>query len=337
MKAKLIALAVLAACGAASAQSNVSVYGRLDLSVGSEQNQLTNASKSVVSSGLLTTSRLGFRGTEDLGGGLKAIFQIETTLDPDAPGTNSQTGVARATTLGDRTAIVGLTGGFGTVKLGRTDTIFDDIRDLGVSSSLWDSEFTPTKNVYGTGISDYSSRADNQIRYESPSFSGFTFGVSLGLDEQSTPVKRDIVAYNLRYKAGALDVGLGYQEQKNETAASNREYTALSGAYNFGVARLSAGYQHAKTGNNNKDNEYSIGVNVPMDKFNFSLGYANSKAENAAGATTAKGSGFALGVTYSLSKRTSVYAGWRDTSRKNAAGVKTADERLYAAGIRHDF
>ncbi|NIC39453.1 porin, partial [Aquabacterium sp. A08] len=81
-----------------------------------------------VSSGLLTTSRLGFRGTEDLGGGLKAIFQIETTLDPDAPGTNSQTGAARATTLGDRTAIVGLSGGFGTVKLGRTDTSFDDIR-----------------------------------------------------------------------------------------------------------------------------------------------------------------------------------------------------------------
>jgi len=328
MKAKLIALAVLAACGAASAQSNVSVYGRLDLSVGSEKDNIGNTSKSVVSSGLLTTSRLGFRGTEDLGGGLKAIFQIETAISADAPST---------TTLGDRTAIVGLTGGFGTVKLGRTDTTFDDIRDLAVSSSLWDSEFTPTKNVYGTGVSDYSSRASNQIRYESPSFSGFTFGVSMGLDEEPSPVKRDVIAYNLRYKAGALDVGLGYQEQKNETAASNREYTALSGAYNFGVARLSAGYQHAKTGNNNKDNEYSIGVNVPMDKFNFSLGYANSKAENAAGATTAKGSGFALGVTYSLSKRTSVYAGWRDTSRKNAAGVKTVDERLYAAGIRHDF
>ncbi|NIC40012.1 porin, partial [Aquabacterium sp. A08] len=72
-----------------------------------------------VSSGLLTTSRLGFRGTEDLGGGLKAIFQIETTLKADAP---------EATTLGDRTAIVGLSGGFGTVKLGRTDTSFDDIR-----------------------------------------------------------------------------------------------------------------------------------------------------------------------------------------------------------------
>ncbi|NIC42349.1 porin, partial [Aquabacterium sp. A08] len=79
MKAHLIALAAVAACGAAAAQSNVSVYGRLDLSVGSEKDNIANTSKSAVSSGLLTTSRLGFRGTEDLGGGLKAIFQIETT------------------------------------------------------------------------------------------------------------------------------------------------------------------------------------------------------------------------------------------------------------------
>ncbi|NIC39614.1 porin, partial [Aquabacterium sp. A08] len=95
---------------------------------------------------------------------------------------------------------------------------------------------------------------------------------------------------------------LGYQEQKHEsTPGSDREYTALSGAYNFGVARLSAGYQHAKNGSNAKDNEYSIGVNVPLDKFNISVGYASSKAKNAAGATTAKGSGFAVGATYSLS------------------------------------
>ena len=328
MKAKLVALAVLAACGTAYAQSHVSVYGRLDLSVGSEKDKITNQSKSVVSSGLLTTSRLGFRGTEDLGGGLKAIFQIETALAPDQPA---------ATTLGDRTAIVGLTGGFGTLKLGRTDTTFDDIRDLAVSSSLWDSEFTPTKNVYGVGVGDYSSRANNQIRYESPSFSGFTFGASFSLDENAAQ-KRDINAFNVRYRAGALDVGLGYQEQKHESApASDREYTALSGAYNFGVARVSAGYQRAKDGNSAKDNEYSLGVNVPVDKFDFSFGYANSKAENAAGATIGKASGFGLGATYSLSKRTRLYAGWRDTSRKNAAGVKTFDERLYAAGIRHDF
>lgn len=333
MKAKLIALAAMAVSGAALAQSSVTVYGRMDLSVGSEKNQLANTSTSKVFSGNLTTSRLGFRGTEDLGGGLKAIFQIETAISADAPGT---------TTLGDRHAIVGLSGGFGTVKLGRTETVYKDIYDLAVSSNVFDSKFTPNETVYAEttagGLNGFSSRRDNQIRYESPSFSGFTFGVSFAMDEQASPVKQDVTAYNLRYKAGALDVGLGYQEQKNNsTPANDREYTALSGAYNFGVARVSAGYQNTKTGANTKDNEYSIGVNVPMDKFNFSVGYANSKSKNAAGATTGKGSGFGLGVTYSLSKRTTAYAGWRDTSRKTAAGVKTADERLYAAGIRHDF
>ena len=338
MQKSLIALAALATLsGAAMAQSSVTLYGRLDASIGSEKAGASGLAKSQsqMSSGLLSTSRLGFRGTEDLGGGLKAIFQLETTLGVDN---------GSAFTNGfDRQSIVGLTGGFGTVKLGRTETSFDDIRDLSVSSVLWDSEFSPTKiaytnNVGGVAVghvADYSSRSSNQIRYETPNFGGFTAGVSYGLDEQASPVKRDVTALNVRYRGGPLDVGLGYQEQDHELSASKRKYTTLAGAYNFGAVRLSAGYNMAEQGNLESDG-LTVGVNVPMGPWDFSVGYAYNKSENA-GIDSAKSKGLAFGATYSLSKRTRVYAAYMDGDAENGAGTEIAERRLYAVGLRHDF
>ena len=114
MKKSLIALAVLASSGAAMAQSSVSVYGLLDVWVGSQKNTTNGVTAGsfgkMASNEGLATSRLGFMGTEDLGGGLKANFQIETTVGLDQPA---------ATSLGDRQSWVGLSGGFGEVQLGR--------------------------------------------------------------------------------------------------------------------------------------------------------------------------------------------------------------------------
>lgn len=322
MKKSLIALAVLATTGAAFAQSNVTLYGRIDASIGS--NRLNGVSTTQLFSGNLTSTRWGLRGTEDLGGGLKAIFGLEQGFD-------ASTGTQAAGSAFDRQSIVGLSGGFGTVKLGRHDTSFDDIRDLSISSNLWDSEFSPTKIAYTAGVADYSSRSSNQIRYESPSLGGLTFGIGHGLDEDAT-VKADLTSYNLRYRAGALDVGIGFQDQK----ANNREYTTIAGAYNFGVARLSAGFNRAEVNGGAEADGYTIGVNVPMNAFDFSVGYAYSKAKNA-GATTAKGSAFAAGVTYAMSKRTKLYGGYMDGEVENGAGVTTTDRRLYSIGVRHDF
>lgn len=323
MKKSLVALAVLATTGAAMAQSNVTLYGRIDSSIGS--NKVNGVSSTQMFSGNLSSTRWGLRGSEDLGGGLKAIFGLEQGFDSSA-------GTQAAGSAFDRQSIVGLSGGFGTVKLGRHDTSFDDIRDLSVSSNLWDSEFTPTKIAYTAGVADYSSRGSNQIRYESPSFGGFSFGASHALDEDAT-VKADTTAFNLRYRAGNMDLGVGYQDQK----ASNREYTTVAGAYNFGVARLSAGYNRAEVKNGAKANGYTVGVNVPVGNLDFSLGYAYSKAENTAGATTAKGSALSAGVTYAFSKRTRVYGAYLDGDVENGAGVTTTDRRMYSVGVRHDF
>ena len=347
MKKSLIALAVLAASGAAMAQSSVTVYGRLDASVGSAKVGAPGAaltSNTQMFANNLTTSRIGFRGTEDLGGGLSALFIIETGFAPDAPA---------ATTLGDRAAVVGLSGGFGTIKLGRHDTSFDDIRDLSVSSNLWDSShLASTETIVGAGangavpaslgvgqLADYGDRANNQIRYESPSFSGFTFGASYGFGEATKPAKSDVTAFNVRYKAGALDVGYGYQENKNISAAlvdTTLEYNTLAAAYNFGSFRVSGGWNQAKNQTQRKSNTYSIGVNVPVNALDFSLGYSTAKAKQA-GATFEKGDAFSAGVTYSLSKRTRLYAALTNGDIENAAGVKVRQRDIYAVGVTHTF
>lgn len=325
MKKTLIALAVLAASGAAMAQSSVTLYGRVDLSVGSEKkiNAPSTTKMFQGGDGGLTTSRWGMRGTEDLGGGLKASFKLENRFNPD-DGTSQDPFFKGESSLS-------LSGGFGEVKLGRSTTVYDDVIALSSSSSVFDSAFTPATNgVYKSG-GDYSSRFDNKITYLAPALGGFYAGVDFAFDEDASK-KADKMAVKLGYKAGPLNVGLGYQDEK--TVAS---YTAISGAYDFGMASVSGGYvmRDSKT-NADEDTEYTIGVNVPFGAVAVSAGYAHSETET--GSTTkAKSSGFGLGATYALSKRTKAYVGYRTHNIKNAAGTKTTDTRLYAVGMRHDF
>lgn len=135
MKKSLIAIAVLTAAGAASAQSSLNLYGIADVWIGKTKNGETN-----LGSGGLAGSRIGFKGTEDLGGGLKAHFNLEQGIRLD-------TGAATvAGSAFSRQANVGLSGGFGTVKLGRSFTAFDDIN--GAANSGFDSALSATSPVW---------------------------------------------------------------------------------------------------------------------------------------------------------------------------------------------
>lgn len=337
MRKSLIALAVLASTGAAMAQSSVTVYGRADVAVGGQkalvagtQNQ---ASVSTVYNGGLTGSRLGFRGTEDLGGGLKANFQLEQRF---SMATGDLSGV-----FFNGASTVGLSGGFGQVRVGRMTTVLDDLRGLAFSSNVFDSSFTPASNgVFGSG-GDFTSRFRNMLRYDMPSVGGVYGGANYAFEQTpaagNTPGQGNTLAgFMVGYRAGPLNVALGTQSEKKVN-----DYMTLSGSYNLGVASVSAGYNTRKsvaTTNTGKDNEFTIGVNVPVGKVNLSAGYASSETKNAAGVNSAEASGFGLGATYSLSKRTRVYAGYRTHEVKNLlTNLKTADTQFYAAGIRHDF
>lgn len=324
MKKNLIALAVLAASFGAMAQSSVTLYGRADVGLGSEKVGGESTTKMV--NGGLTTSRWGLRGTEDLGGGLKAHFKFEQRLD-------LSTGAVQSPDFKGE-ASMGLIGGFGKLTLGRGYTVYDDVRALSVSSAVFDSLFTPANNgVYKSSASaDYSSRANNQIRYDLPNMGGVYGGLSYAFD-QSDEVDSTITALLLGYKNGPVNAALGYQDQK----ASDDQYLQLAAAYDMSVASLSAGY-NTRSGTDAKgdDTELTLGVEVPVGHVKLSASYASSKTE-IGGATSGKASGFGIGATYSMSKRTRLYTGYRSVEVKDGAGNKTSDGSLFSMGVRHDF
>lgn len=330
MKKSLIALAVLAASGAAMAQSTVTIYGRLDASVGTQDTGAGSDSKMFTGGNVgLTTPRLGFKGSEDLGGGLKANFQLEQRIDLD-------TGALQAPSFKGASTL-GLSGGFGEVRAGRMTTVYDDVRALSNSRNLFDSNgFTPTgavfKTVSGTKTknADYSSRFNSQIRYDMPNMGGVYGGVSYAF-EQTAAAGDTMTGLMLGYKAGPLNVALGYQDEKTK-----QKYTTLAAAYDMGSFAVSAGYnvRKAAVATNGKDDEYNLGVEVPVGAFKLSAGYAYSKTKNVA--ALAKSSGFGFGSTYALSKRTRVYAGYSKVEEKTA-GVVTGENTILAMGVRHDF
>ena len=333
MKKSLIALAVLAASGAAMAQSSVTVYGRVDASVGSIDKLVGGSQTKLFSGGDvgLTTPRLGFMGVEDLGGGLKATFKLEQRIDID-------TGALQSPSFKGETSL-GLAGGFGAVRLGRMTTSFDDARALSNKFNVFDSNgFTPTGAAFKTisdtktKNSDYSSRANGMVRYDSPSFGGVYGSVSHAF-EQTAGADDTVTSLLLGYKTGGLNVALGYQDEKTK-----QEYTQLSASYDFGTFALSGGYSTRKADavTGGKDNEYNLGVEVPFGAVKVSAGYAASETK-ISGAKASESSGFGLGARYALSKRTSLYGGYSKVSEENAAGVKGGDTKIFAFGVRHDF
>jgi len=321
MKKSLIALAVLAASGAAMAQSSVTLYGIADVWVGSVKDGIDAKSNTVMVSGGLNTSRWGVKGSEDLGGGLKAVFKLEKGFNIDS-GTEKGSGF-------DRNAYVGLAGGFGEVDFGKTWTAMDDV--LGASNSGFDSALSASNNVLV--VPDvYAGNPGNTIKYTSPSFGGFSGGFSYSMDESSA-VSEDIVDFSVSYGNGPIAANFAYQVQN--AAGDDLKLTALNGSYDFGMAKLLASYGQVKFGAA-KTNDYQIGVDVPLSPaMTLSAGYAFSEDNAAAGDGERTGYGIAVG--YSLSKRTTAYAGFRMNEEDNAAGTKVDEGRVIAVGLRHTF
>ncbi|KRC08561.1 hypothetical protein ASE11_22590 [Hydrogenophaga sp. Root209] len=308
MKKTLIALAVLAASGAAMAQSSVTLYGIADAGIFKDKGQSAD-----MRSGGLNSSRLGFKGTEDLGGGLSAIFQLEQGIDLTS---------GAASGFG-RQAYVGLAGGFGTFKMGNVYSAYDDIAAnaaLGFDSGKFDSQ-----DIFGS--MGYASNPGSNVYYASPSFGGFSGAVSSSVNT----LKQDSTSVHLKYEGGPLYVGLGYQDDSD--LAGKGKYTILNGSYDFGVAKLLLAYGNSNVAAAGGDtDDVSIGAEVPVGPaLVVSVGYARSEPD-----VGASRSGFTLMGNYSLSKRTIVYAGFRnDNAAAVAAGVGV-DSR-FGVGIRHAF
>ena len=335
MKKSLIALAVLTLSGAAFAQSSVTLYGIADVSIGSVNNGTTTQTK--VDSGLLNTSRFGFKGTEDLGGGLKANFLLEQGFNVDNGSSlgDSQDGQTQLNQMFSRNAYVGLSGGFGDVRLGKVWSAFDEMK--GASNAAWDSSLSPNSGVfYGGAIGGYTYNPRNSVIYFTPDVSGFSGAVSYSLGENKTATVNagKVAALNLKYTGGPLHVGLGYQTEQVDGSVSAKKFTMVNGTYDFGVVML-----QASIGRQSQDDkvtrDWTLGATVPVSgALAISGGFAGSTDNVAAGDMKRKG--FSLAAQYALSKRTSLYAGYHAT-RTSYTALPRLDTSLYAMGVSHQF
>lgn len=366
MKKSLIALAVLAASGATFAQSSVTVYGIADVWLGSSkvESNVNGVNSSLTTtrldSGGVSTSRFGFKGSEDLGGGLKANFQLEQGINIDT-GEQQVSGVAF-----NRQSWVGLSGGFGEVQLGKTWSPYDDVRST--NNDTFNANVAASFNTWV----GYQDRLNNSIKYQSPTFGGFSgaLSYSLGEDKTAEVSASSIAAIGGLYANGPVSVGVAYQEQKQSggvnsvfsalpgilpadvvsvlaptldtTPKGKTKYALINGSYDFRVAKLIGGYNNVEqtfddVAGKYEADEYNLGVEVPLAvSLKLGAGYAESKLK-VDGTDIGKTKGFSAALTYSLSKRTTVYGVVTETKFDATSANVNLKSNLYAVGVNHTF
>ena len=324
MKKSLLALAVLASfAGVASAQTNVTVYGVVDMGI---QRTDTNVTEPIWSldSGIQSGSRLGFKGTEDLGGGLSASFQLENGFNSDN-GTLAQGG-----RLFGRQAWVGLNGGFGSVKFGRQNTpIFVavgsvDPFDVGLAGDL-----TQTVNTFGL-------RMDNAVNY-SLTAGAFSGQVAYGFGEVAgdTTANRHL-GLSFGYANGPVNTVLAYHKQEDATGILSDKTLFVGGTYNFGVVKAHASFADNKTDvtatDSDKSRDYMVGVSAPVGAGSVMGSFQRSKDRD----SDAKFNLFAVGYTHNLSKRTNLYTSL-GYGKLEVPGIDDVKANEFNVGIRHKF
>lgn len=382
MQKKIIALAIAGlASTAAFAQTNVTIYGsvdagysyRFDPETKAARNSGNSNSRSSIDTGNHGGNRLGFKGTEDLGNGLKAVFLLEQGFNFDGSvGGNNQGG----RTFG-RQAYVGLTGGFGTAIAGRLYTPF---------FSLWSSvdpfgagTVGEARNVWssGAGVDGLLDpvRVDNAVAYVSPNFGGFdvtlAYANAVGISDAATAENANNNARNntvyailAKYAAGPVSVGLNVHRIAAgsaiaDTTAKNVDNYTLAGTFDAKVVKVHAlasynmveakGLRADFTGSN-----YMLGLSVPVGKATIktSVNYSdyNGEANNALKGTAVQ---YAVGADYALSKRTNFYTayalqdsqtaraatsmGTTDASNNGMAGTGNPFQQGFQVGVRHQF
>lgn len=318
MKRTLIVSAIAAlAAGSALAQSSVTVYGRLNVTVENQKNIDSTSDKTLL---VNNASRLGFKGTEDLGGGLKANFLLEHRFNVD---TGTATGDFWA---GD--SWVGLSGGFGEVRLGR----------LTSAAYFATADYVSMHN-HDTGTSEdklytYLGQNKNTIAYITPSFSGFTAEVQYSLGEGAGKERNRVLNLAGNYDAGPLHLGLGYEQIDDSTDDNQLGLRAL---YEFGAFTVGGYYQRSDIQGLGTRNAYRLSGMYTMgaSEFHLNVGQADSWSD----VSGTKATQWTLGYNYNLSKRTKVYAFYSSVDNGNVAyfGLDNKTTQTIAAGIRHNF
>jgi predicted porin len=364
MKKSLVALAVLAAAGAASAQSSVTLFGGLDVNLGNYRNGSDSVTKMNTSG--LYSSRFGVRGVEDLGGGMNAQFWLEAGVNPDSgtgQGTtlNNQTAAAGTGNAGlvfNRRSTVALAGGFGEVRLGRDFTPgFRAVTEFDPFGTLGVAQLTNLASATAAGAAPMTAlRASNGIAYlwNDGGFGavkpGFYAQAQYRLGENPSnagATKNDGSGYGIRggYAQGPLNVSASYDASKIDAGVAGNKYTQgnLAASYDLGVAKLLAQYNQFKGNTGLTYKIVQIGAQIPVGAGYIPVSYNDLRSS---GGTNVKANQFGVGYVYNMSKRTSVYTNYASLSNKNGAtfGVSgglagVADKRSSGIefGVKHSF
>lgn len=324
MKKIVLAAALAALAVPAFAQSSVTLWGRINTSV---ESQKTGSADRVVKL-QNNSSRLGVRGTEDLGGGLKAAFNLEHGFNSDTG--SLQTFGSPANTFWSRQANVELSGSFGTVRLGTwfPDSYFSTVdrtsnhnHDTGTSSDALFSDF-----VFG--------RRTNKVGYFSPVIEGFSFIASVHAGEGAANDSRAI-DLSANYEINGLHIGASYARQDVVGTSPKRTAYGLEADYSFGPFLVTGYYQREEVDGFTSRDIGRVSAMYALGASEFHINVGGTKAGGDGQFKTAGAKQYTLGYNYNLSKRTKVYGFYTavDQNLPNSAG----DFNSLAVGIRHNF
>ncbi len=355
MKKSLVALAALAVAGAASAQSSVTLFGILDAGISYYENENfagTQASRTDLSNSGYNSSRIGFRGTEDLGGGLAASFWLEAGLGNDVGTAGSGSLTTASSQLFNRRSTVSLSGRFGEVRLGRdytptfwNDTIFDPFGTNGVGTNAVSSTGGGTLLNTALGLTANSNyvRTNNSVGYFLPANLGGFYGQFMyGLPERvefdpatATPAGLTadgrFVGGRVGYANGPLDVAIAYGENviaRNFQAGGRAESKIgnLGASWDFGFMKLMGEYNQTDVnsdlaglpGVDASSQGYLIGATFPVGPglIRASYSYTDFDLGNNVG-DDPEAQKLAIGYVHNLSKRTALYATAAYVKNKN--------------------
>lgn len=342
-KKNLVAAAALLAL-AGAAQAQVKLYGMLDMAVGSFENaheKGTSVRATGVESGKMMTSYFGLSGSEDLGGGLKAEFVLESFIGGD----NGANITNMANGFWSRGSFVALSGGFGKVAVGQYD---NPLFTAGYLYNPFGSSmtFSPTMRHYyalngfiGGGTSGdaavgFDTGFVNSVTYETPSMGGFMATLQYSPKESAAAGSKNSYAASVNYTAGPLSAQVTYVKGGLATAyLDDQKVWSLGASYDFGVAKAFGQYTTTDSKTNSlEDKIYQIGVSVPLsDKASVMASYGQLKREFDAGGS-GKDKVLSLGYNYVLSKRTDVYGVFTNNTATDLESGQT-----FAVGIRHNF
>ena len=329
----LAAAALLAIAAPAMAQSSVTLFGVIDLAARSVDN---GASQKQLAASGLNSSRLGFRGTEDLGGGLKANFWIEGAIDADTGNASGQTWQRRST--------IGLQGGFGEVRFGRQKNPtglnweqLDPFSDTGMGASGRLQQSTgliPAGGAYSS-----FSRSSNSISYDSPAGPGFFGAVLVAAGEGALGNK--YIGGRVGYRAGPLLALVAYGTTQ-VTSSIDAKMINFGATYDFKVVKLFGMYSTTDVGAADQKNML-FGISAPVGPVTMRASYQTMDGGGTISNRSAKHA--TVGGDYALSRRTAMYANYSKIGNTRTSFIVANGSPLtagtgssgYEVGVRHSF